>query len=172
MASSVDAGADAADAGPPFDAGVEDAGVDATVPVPDLTLPENCNDGGANAGSRWQDLYACYFGSTTGVASCAGTPGDCHGSTSSAGYAGSLYLGGYQCPPNDPTTCWTSMTSVLVGDGGASPPSTLLFQVLRQDPSGSCGNYLCMPLVPNTLVFGPDDMARIGSWIDGGARNN
>jgi hypothetical protein len=29
-----------------------------------------------------------------------------------------------------------------------------------------------MPLSPDTLVFGPDDMARIGSWISHGAPNN
>jgi hypothetical protein len=185
MASSTDAGADAADA--QVDAGIVEAGVDeamAPEPVPDLTLPAKCNDGGANAGSRWRDLYACYFGGTTGVASCAGSPGNCHGSTSDPGYSGSLYLGGFECPPNDAGACWTSITSTLVGDAGAgdggdagadagpSPASTFLFQVLRQDPSGSCGNYLCMPLTPDTLVFGPDDMARIGSWISHGAPNN
>ena len=51
---------------PTIDAGVVETGVVETSQA--LPLPSNCSDGGANAGSHGQDLYACYFG-PSGVAS-------------------------------------------------------------------------------------------------------
>jgi hypothetical protein len=147
------------------DGGVVEGG--APAPVPDLVLPDNCNDGGANAGSRWQDLYACYFG-TSGVASCAGTQGMCHGDSTGMGAQSS----GFVCPPGDSMACQMNMNSVLIS--GQPPKQTYLWGVLRQAvvPLDLCDQGNCMPKVPSTIVFGPDDMARIAAWIDAGSPNN
>jgi hypothetical protein len=145
---------------------VIDAGTTSVV-IPDLTLPANCNDGGMNAGIRWQDLYACYFG-PSGVASCAGSVGNCHGETMGAG----AVISGFTCPPADATGCLMGMESINLFAAGQAPTMTTFFSVLRQDPSNSCPNEACMPLEPQTVVFGPDDMARIGAWISSGIPNN
>jgi hypothetical protein len=148
---------------PVIDAGV----VETSAAIPDLTLPASCSDGGENSGIRWQDLYACYFG-PSGVASCAGTVGNCHGEPDGLGAT----ITGFNCAPGDSTACLTSMEGYGLFAAGQDPQMTTLFSVLRQSPGEFCSAGSCMPLMPADVVFGPDDMARIGSWIDSGVPNN
>jgi hypothetical protein len=148
---------------PVIDAGV----VETSVAVADLTLPANCGDGGTNSGIRWQDLYACYFG-PSGVASCAGTAGNCHGEATGVG----AEISGFNCPVGDSTGCLMGMEGYGLFAAGQDPQTTTLFSVLRQNSSDTCPGNTCMPLEPMDLVFGPDDMARIGSWIGSGVLNN
>jgi hypothetical protein len=149
---------------PTFDGGVAEA---APVQVADLVLPDGCSDGGANAGARWQDLYACYFG-TSGVASCAGSPGNCHGAAGDPG-AG---FSNFTCPPGDSMGCWMGMSTVLVS--GQPADTTILLGVLRQTVTTTdfCTQGACMPKTPQSIVFGPDDVARISSWVNAGATND
>ncbi len=143
-----------------------DGGVDATEdagPLVYLDAGPACAPDGGHGGSRWQDLYACYFG-PSGVAGC-GTMADCHGSASDDG---ALSSGGFVCSPTDVTACWQSAIASIVPEGGApDPTSTLLYVSLRKsDGTGS------MPLVPMSLVFQTGDMARIAAWVTSGAANN
>jgi hypothetical protein len=123
--------------------------------------------GDAGSGTGWSDLYRDYFG-PTGVASCAGSPGQCHGDTQGLGYQSSQYL----CA-NGVQGCYQGITSaqadlVTVGDTKDDPRLSTLYGVLRK----SCPAGGTMPLQPSTLVFSPADMARIAAWIGAGAPNN
>jgi hypothetical protein len=129
----------------------------------------SCQDAG-NTGSRWQDLYACYFGPTGVGAGGCGSPGSggltCHG----VGGAGTAF---FTCPPmSDPTPCWTGMMNVASG-GTSDPTMTTLYNGLRKpeaiDMMMTINN---MPLVPTSVVFQPADLERIKAWIKGGALNN
>jgi hypothetical protein len=141
------------------DTGMSDAGSDAA------HLPTVCVSGGAHSGSRWQDLYACYFG-PTGIANCAFN-GSCHVD-----------------PPTNFWSCGTSKDSCYQGltssgvffvpDGGMMDPTTTSFyNALRTvDMNGVIGGGL-MPGYPlDGVFFTPDDMSRIAAWIKLGAPNN
>ncbi|HZU82343.1 MAG TPA: hypothetical protein VE987_05485 [Polyangiaceae bacterium] len=132
------------------DAAASDAADAADEPLPMLT--GDCLPGGARGGSRWQDLYACYFG-PTGITNCALT-GECHGVDGGANYI-------WECDPT-PDACWQGIQSLVT----ATTPSGQLYPNLRKN--GGTGN---MPLVP-PYTFSVDDLNRIVSWLDGGALNN
>jgi hypothetical protein len=126
------------------------------------SLSPACQPGAANGGNRWQDLFACYFGST-GVASCSLTSA-CHGTSTNPGAMSSNYV----CA-TDSTACYTSMTSVAANlvTPGTPAAQTTLYAVLRKtDGTGT------MPQAPITLVFQSGDMARIAAWITAGAKND
>ena len=123
----------------------------------------------AGSGTEWSDLYRDYFG-PTGKASCAGT-GQCHGSTSQAGYLSSNYA----CP-DTADACYAGITAttvspqlVTVGDTTSDPTTSNLYLTLRKC-SGSGPNS--MPQQPATLMFTTGDMARIAAWIKAGAPND
>jgi hypothetical protein len=127
-----------------------------------------CGDPNADAGSgtAWSDLYRDYFG-PTGVASCAGTVGACHGETTGLGFQSSQYLcaGGV-------SGCYTGITNksaglVVVGDTTDSPTDSTLYAVLRKECIGGV-----MPKQPASFFFSPADMKRITAWIGAGAPNN
>ena len=119
-------------------------------------LPPGCEPGGANGGSRWQDLYACYFG-PTGIANCALNSG-CHVENG----GGSAY---WVCGTTS-ESCWDGMSTAIVA-GVTDPADTLLYTALRK-PDGT-GD---MPVTPGTLVFTYGDLGRIAAWIEAGAPNN
>lgn len=137
----------------------EDAPADAAPFDPDAVssdLPPACQPMGANGGSRWQDLYACYFGQT-GIANCALNTG-CH----VTGGGGALY---WVCDMTS-DSCWQGMTTTIIA-GVTDPADTALYAGLRKlDGTGD------MPVTPGTLVFTNGDLARISTWIEGGAPNN
>jgi hypothetical protein len=119
-----------------------------------------------DAGATWSALYRDYFG-TTGVASCAGSGSECHGSPDSDAYV----VSGYLCPPHDAGACYESFTSqsstgsgFIVGDGGwgASPLPYILCQ---------CNGMGYMPYAC-CYTFQAVDMQRIADWVNAGATND
>jgi hypothetical protein len=128
-------------------------------------LVDPCQTGGVNAGNRWQDLYACYFG-PSGQASC-GSRNGCHGAPDQLGARASSFV----CGPTA-EACWRGMTAGIVPAGGTPDGSpvtakqTVLYGTLRKsDGSG------LMPL-NSPYVFQPADLARIADWLEHGAQNN
>jgi hypothetical protein len=120
----------------------------------------------AAAGAKWTDLYRDYFG-PSGVASCAGTVGNCHGGTSDHGYAAS----GFLCTSGDQSGCYASLTSTA--DGGpdliepdASFNDDSLSQVLCQCNGAGSMPYGCC------YIFSATDLERIQDWIAAGAQND
>jgi hypothetical protein len=115
----------------------------------------------------WSELYKDYFGGT-GRAACAGN-GTCHGTMSGAGF---LASSGYLCPPDDPDTCWKTLTSSSVGiiTPGQAFEEDGLYQDLRKlgVPVG-IGN---MPYPPQVYSFTATDLDRISTWIMNGAKND
>jgi hypothetical protein len=139
-----------------------DARFDASPPSATSNEEGGCGGDDASGGTAFSDLYRDFFG-TTGAASCAGTPGGCHGDANSAG-AGTWVCG------SSVSSCYTGMTSAgLVSPSTkGDPTSTLLYSALRKQ----CGGGLnAMPQQP-LFVFTPDDMDRITSWIAAGTPNN
>jgi hypothetical protein len=137
-----------------IDAGMSDAGSDAA------HLAPPCVSGGAHSGSRWQDLYACYFG-PTGIANCA-LNGSCH-------VAGPNAAGTWVCGPSSDSCYQGLISSPVVPEGGTmAAMMTLLYTSLRT----SDGFGGTMPLDPADVSFTPDDMSRIATWIQSGAHNN
>jgi hypothetical protein len=159
--------ADAADR----DTGIHDGGVsdarDASIDVvEDFDFPKFTLD----AGSTWTDLYRDYFGNPKSAA-CAGSPGMCHGSTDSDGYASS----GYLCPANNKDGCYKGITLsfdaggfglVDPGPGGTYANSGLSNELRLSDGGGGF-----MPEYP-PYAFTPVDIDRISAWIEAGAPNN
>jgi hypothetical protein len=126
--------------------------------------PDPCAAGGANGGSGWSDLYACYFG-PTGKASC-GSQFQCHSATDTQ--AGVYFV----CGP-DQDACWMSMTQGMVKLTVGTPTETILYQSLRPAGGPLAGKPLQqnMPL-NSSFGFTPDDLARIATWLSQGAPNN
>jgi hypothetical protein len=168
------------DAGAPHprhDAGVNDARADAFDARKDVfeypdgqCAPSECDviepSFAIDAGSTWSALYRDYFGSS-GVASCAGSTGNCHGQPDAAGVAMSQYL----CPPHDAAACYAGFTlqgssgpSLIDGDAGfdAGPLPDLLCTCggIGNQPLGCC------------YVFQPVDMDRIANWVNAGAKGD
>jgi hypothetical protein len=144
-----------ADVDPVADAGVEAASEAAGA------LPDYCAEAGPRGdGATFADLYRDFFG-PTGLASCSARS-ICHVS----GGMGMQVSGGYQCAP-DQATCWTSMTSTIVPEGGSmTPEQTTLYLVLRKAPPTPGSG----PMPRNSaFAFCPDDLARIRTWIASGA---
>jgi hypothetical protein len=138
---------------PRFDAAAPVATVNGAVCVPE-------EDAGSSA---WSSLYADYFG-PTGVASCAGSAGQCHGDANGLGAQASSYVcaGGV-------SGCYQGITStaadlVTVGDTKGDPTATALYLTLRK----TCGGGV-MPLEPASFHFSATDMKRIADWIRAGA---
>lgn len=119
-----------------------------------------CTTGGAHSGSRWQDLYYCYFG-PTGVATCGGQGSGCHGTPNALGVAAS---GGVVCAPSsDPTPCWQKINATIGGAG-------LVGILCKTDGTG------LMPkgtqLMGCAYRFSPSDLARVQAWVQQGAPDN
>jgi hypothetical protein len=113
-------------------------------------------------GSTFTDLYTDFFG-PTGRASC-GASSICH----VPGGEGAS-VSGYTCS-TDQASCWTSMTSSIVPEGGSShPDDTTLYGILRKAPPAPGSGP--MPL-DSTFAFCPGDLARIEAWIAAGAKND
>ena len=120
-----------------------------------------CADaGGRSDGSTFADLYRDFFG-PTGLASCSARS-ICH----VPGGTGAQTSGGYECAPDEPS-CWASMTSTIVPDGGSTTPEqTTLYRVLRKAPPTPGSG----PMPRNSsFAFCPDDLMRITTWINAGA---
>jgi hypothetical protein len=120
----------------------------------------------ANEGTNWTSLYNDFFG-PSGVASCAGTVGQCHGEASGLGAQASNYVcaGGV-------TGCYQGITNsaaglVTVGDTTDSPLTSTLYLTLRK----ACGGGT-MPKQPANFFFSAADMQRIADWIGAGAPDN
>jgi hypothetical protein len=141
----------ASDAGDP---GTGDDGSDAA------HLPPVCVPGGAHSGSRWQDLYSCYFG-PTGIANCA-LNSSCHINDPSA-------AGAWVCGPSSDACYQGAISSGVVPDGGAMDPTMTTFYTALRTSDGFGGT---MPLQPADVSFTPADMMRIATWIQSGALNN
>ncbi len=134
----------------------------ATVSGGDSVLGDPCSDGGVNSGSRWQDLYACYFG-PSGQASCGAQGSSCHGSATAMG--GINFVCG-----QTQESCWKGLIKAAVPDGGiADPTETLLYSAIRKQ--GISGGLSNMPL-NSTYAFSPAAVAQISAWIEQGAQNN
>jgi hypothetical protein len=140
------------DAGSPADTGPSaDAGA----------VVDYCAEAGSRGdGAAFSDLYRDFFG-PSGQASCSARS-ICH----VPGGTGAQTSGGYVCAP-DESSCWASMTSTIVPDGGSTTPEqTTLYVVLRKAPPTPGSG----PMPRNsTFAFCPDDLARIRSWIAAGA---
>jgi hypothetical protein len=139
---------------PTFDAGAEEAAVEAAV-------ADYCAEAGSRGdGATFADLYRDFFG-PTGQASCSARS-ICH----VPGGTGMQTSGGYECYPDEPG-CWASMTSTIVPEGGSpTPDQTTLYLVLRKAPPTPGSG----PMPRNSaFAFCPDDLARILSWIEAGA---
>jgi hypothetical protein len=132
----------------------------------DPLIPDPCQEGGINSGSRWQDLYACYFG-PSGVASCGSQGTACHGSADALGATTALH---FLCGTTS-YTCWQGMIDAMaVPDGGSTQPTgTLLYSVLRKR---SGNNILSTMPLGSTYTFSPAAVAQITAWIEQGAQNN
>jgi hypothetical protein len=150
---------------------VFDAGAALTTGDANVGPSTACQAGGANSGSRWQDLYACFFGPAA-PSSCTSS-GICHGASDQAGTLGS----GFVCGPSS-DACWQGMTTPvssgfqpLVPPAGATDATTtMLYSALRKpDPGNTLNN---MPFSPATFVFQTDDLTRIKAWIQAGAKND
>jgi len=130
-----------------------------------------CSKGGTNSGSRWQDLYACYFG-PSGQASCGSQGNACHGVADAGG--ATFVLGHFFCGTTQ-ESCWRGLISTMVvPDGGAADPtSTLLYGALRKQTPGPADPPFAMPgPITSTYTFTPAALAQIGKWIEQGAQNN
>jgi hypothetical protein len=151
--------------------GVRDAGGDAALTdvalaeaeaaAPEAAMPDYCAEAGYRGdGSTFADLYRDFFG-PEGGASCSARS-ICHVPNGT----GMQASGGYQCAPDEPT-CWATMTSTIVPEGGsATPEQTTLYLALRKAPPQSGSG----PMPRNSaFAFCPDDLARIRSWISSGA---
>ncbi len=119
-------------------------------------------------GTTWTDLYRDILG-PSGKASCAGTPGNCHGDMSSAGYS----LSNYVCPLGDSKACYSSLTSsssngLLIP--GKPFEATGLYLALRKEVDGGFSGT--MPKQPSNVCFTPDDLQRIGMWYAAGSPDN
>ena len=133
-------------------------------PPPTPATDAGCGDPNADAGNghAWSNLYRDYFG-PTGVASCAGTAGMCHGDANSLGAKASNYVcaGGV-------SGCYSGITAlVTVGDTEDDPTNSALYAVLRKACAGGT-----MPKEPASFSFSAADMKRITDWIGAGSPNN
>jgi hypothetical protein len=123
----------------------------------------DCQEGGAYGGSRWTDLYQCYFG-PSGPDSCSGQGTMCHATADSQGGADwvcgatsdSCYMGMVGDPSIDPT------------QDSSDPTNNPLYSILCQTNGDGFMPYLC--LQPAQLF--PADMARIAAWIQAGGTEN
>jgi hypothetical protein len=141
----------AGDEGSPADGGSPDGGA----------VGDYCAEAGSRGdGAAFSDLYRDFFG-PSGQASCSARS-ICH----VPGGTGAQTSGGYECYP-DEASCWASMTSTIVPEGGSTTPEqTTLYLALRKaPPTPQTG-----PMPRNsTFAFCPNDLARIRSWIAAGA---
>jgi hypothetical protein len=128
-------------------------------------------DGSSAQGTRWQDLYASYFG-TTGQASCSQKPGACHGVASDLGVSTSGFVCGMTSDE-----CWQGITHSIDGHPALVVPGTtdatgtpLWAALYKGAPSGGAASNN----MPQSLsyMFSPTDLARIQAWIEAGAPND
>jgi hypothetical protein len=130
--------------------------------------PTETTEGGpldAQPPSTWTDLYGAYFG-PNGAGNCAGS-GTCHGDMSQLGYMASSFL----CPTNDPTGCYSGVTSSAAGLLLPAGPfdKMYLYMVLRK----AVGTNVNLPMPKSPIyTFSPDDIAKISSWVAAGALDN
>lgn len=127
-------------------------------------------DGSGEPGTRWQDLYASYFG-TTGQASCSQKPGACHGVASDLGVSTSGFVCGMTSD-----SCWQGVThsidthQALVPPGVTDATQTILWAALYKGaPLGAAANNMPQNL---SYTFSASDLARIRAWIEKGAPND
>jgi hypothetical protein len=122
-----------------------------------------CAEAGSRGdGAAFSDLYRDFFG-PSGQASCSARS-ICH---VPGGLGAQISVsGGYVCYPDEPS-CWASMTSTIVPEGGSpTPQQTTLYRALRKAPPTPGSG----PMPRNsTFAFCPGDLARIRSWIEAGA---
>ncbi|MFO0679335.1 MAG: hypothetical protein U0169_22600 [Polyangiaceae bacterium] len=140
-----------------------EARFDAAAPVAPVS------DGGVKAlanpdgGTTWTAVYEDYFKPGT-VTGCSGD-GACHGDANQPGAQNSAFV----CN-TDKGACRASLLgdSALVVAGDAE--NSILVKVeLRQ--VGPAGEFGFMPKRPRA-VFAPSDIARIKTWIAGGAKDD
>ncbi len=118
-------------------------------------------------GHTWAELYADYFGPSSG-GDCGKNPGNCHGEPTSKGSAGSNFT----CPPTR-DGCYIGMTKGIKTTApsnvpaGRAPGDTILIQILR-NADGSGGS---MPQSP-VCSFDKNDYQRLSDWIAAGAPND
>jgi hypothetical protein len=143
-----------------------------TVTGGDSLTVDPCQKGGANGGSRWQDLYACYFG-PSGKASCGALGNNCHGSAQALGATKGLPH--FVCGATR-GECWQGLiASMTVPDGGvADPTGAVLYLAIHKDVGGPIFNNMPRdPVVDKpTYTFSLAEIAQISSWIQQGAQNN
>jgi hypothetical protein len=132
-----------------------------------LDASNPCQPGGANAGHKWSDLYACYFG-PTGVVSCESQT-TCHGAMGELGAMSSMYV----CGPTQ-SNCYSGMVAggLITPGSTADPTGSLLYIVLcRVDSNGMMAGLMPKNCPPASWLQ-PGDMARISAWIMEGAPND
>jgi hypothetical protein len=123
-----------------------------------------------SAGHTWTELYTDYFGGH-GRAACSGN-GTCHGDTSTA--SGGYQATGFECPPDDPTTCYKTLrsASIVSADAGAFT-QTYLSQALRTVDCNIQSFPCDMPQSPaQVYTFSQTDVDRISAWVAEGSPNN
>ena len=132
----------------------------------DPLFTDACAKGGANSGSTWTDLYACYFG-PTGKASCGGQD-QCH--VASTTTAARVY---FVCGP-DKDACWQGLmqgVAKIKADAGIDPTQGEFYQSLHVE--GTTPEPLSNNMPYNSSFgFTSDDLARIAAWLQQGAPDN
>ena len=134
-----------------------------TLPTTNNTAA-NCQPGAMNGGTTWTDLYTCYFG-PTGPDSCAGSPGNCHG-TGGAGAQAAWLCG------ETSASCYMGMVAYSTLDppaGKSDPTSSGLYMVLCQVNDAGVMTGVMPEFCPTSAWLYPADMARIAAWIAAGA---
>jgi hypothetical protein len=130
--------------------------------------PQPAFDSGSN-GVTFSALYNDFFG-PNGRASCA-AGGTCHGAK---GQDGEIASGGYICAP-DQTACHDTMVSATLKlteiPAGKKGSDAILYNSLRHknELGQTLGN---MPFSPKDFLFTADDMKRIQTWLENGAKND
>lgn len=136
------------------DAGVDAAPIDAKADVPTVDGSACTNDGGA---ATWTQLYTDYFG-PGGKGQCGKASG-CHLDSTGGGQfwiCGSTKQSCYQGMQNNVIPC----------DATGSKMPAILRKVSEPFAPGK------MPADPTSVTYDDNDVAKISSWINAGAKND
>lgn len=140
---------------------------DAAAPTTPGPTDEICGGADGGTGATFTDLYRDVFG-PTGGASCARF-GTCHGT---AAQTGAQVSGGFVCDTQAGcrATMFTANPPLVKPADFPSPQTSLLIQTLRhRTAEGTLVGI--MPDQPK-CVLSQDAIARIQTWIGGGALDN